>query len=1191
YEVSPVLHGANQLTGTISVKSDEEKGGMMMGPEVAIDLDREEMEKQLSMMLGAKVSIMDVNEEEVTFARQDQNGGVKKYKCGYSRGGRGFMFGAPERVMPQMHPTQNPVMPMAVPMNEPRRVIRPTQMPSIPVAVKPGEDGIIMVALPPVEYENEDKPIDKNDLDKEEADLRDALRKIVKRHGKLDEDGDGIWAGYYPPEKNPVAGIGVKCANCVFYKGGTSCEILALEVHPEGKCRFAVIPNGVVKGDVVAKKDYEIESEMELNEFMEDLEQKYPGELILAGFRGILSRRKKKRRKWKDLSEFDENEAVMEKGYLIPVHPSDAFYLKKELDPIIDFHGVDSFVDEDGIVLTSGITYDFIDAVDNALQNIKKKSLDNPDVNVKDIGGRIGSYAASRLIDRPRIGGGRRGRGGGRGLASGGVPGDLDPNLMSMVDFDRDGWAREGSTKPVWVGISSGDAPSAKPGQEIWDSPKARNLLRKPPTPEEITRPYINYPNKKREAEYRTLSSGGDNPFIDQATLKKDLKLFEKGEHNGRNVARHIAPDYQRFGVDEKELEARRKHEATADQWNKEGIGWMQIPWTQMDMYRNPEYLRGRELGYNQARIKWAGDGRTRPKDFNEKAKGGVAYASWYYDFVGNVGSYLKAFGENRDNEDFWQGVEDAIHDSVYVHRPDTANWPEEYRKALSDWQKSYGFDPGSRRKNRGQNSLSSGGQRIFSDDTVRSIVGGDPKRRVYFDADNEYGDENLPIDQGFDVYEKIIEDFLGPEAERPKWQEAKKPKTKPTAKPKTPDEMSDEDIYNERMAGASLEEMADKLGMTRQEVRQRELRHMRKMREQKSTGATTLSSGARKMSKGYKDFLAKKESKRTAEEISEFNGPASIFKAGQSLSSGADVKPEELESNKEKLDKMYADLTEKVLAALQEAIKNPGKAWDIPWRTSGDVYARNPTKMPQRNGRVYEGLNQLLLSYLTRSRGYEVNRWAGKAQWKKAGGTLKPDAQPVNIFAPVPIYGMNGEFIRNDYKVVTVFHVNDVLGLPEKFYKPTPKDKTLSEQERLEIAENVVKDLKPDVTHGNYGGAFYRPSTDKIYMPAFEDFKSAVQYYGTLLHEMVHWTGHPNRTGRPKGGRMNAPDGSPEKIAYAKEELVAEIGAAFVMGILGLEPQVREDHAQYLASWMRSLETEPNALRTALDRAQEAVD
>lgn len=1215
YEVSPVLHGANQLTGTISVKADDTAVmDTLMGPNAQMNIDREEMEKQLSLMMGGKVSVVEIEDQDVTFAKFDDNGGYKKYKCGYARGNRGFMFGMPEPVMPISGPSRMPMagpgMPSGMPVNEPRRVVRPSQMPSIPVAVKPGENGIVMVALPPVEYENdtEVKPIDKNDLDKEEADLRDALRKIVKRHGKLDEDGDGIWAGYYPPEKNPVAGIGVKCANCVFYKGGTSCEIIAMEVHPEGKCRFAVIPNGVVKGDVADKKDIDTESDFEMDQFLKDMEEKYPGELLLAGFRGILSRRKRRRRKWKNLAEYDDQEAPMEKGYVIPVHPTDAFYVKKELDPILEYHNVESFVDEDGIVITAGITYDFIDAVDNALENIKKKSLDSSSTEVKAIGRRLGSYAASRLIDRPRLG---RSRGRlSSGDATGGLPGDIDPNLVSLVDFDRDGWAREGTRKPVWVGLGSGadkpsidkpNIPDANKDSDNWSrlsgvlDEKNRNKVTN-----QLLEFYKNgkaneyvAPNKRENATSRALSSGNADLFFDQTTLKKDVKSFQKGQHNGREVDRHVSPDYKRFGMSTDELEARRKHEAVADQWNKEGAGWMTVPWTQIDMYHSPDYLRGRELGYNQARLKWNGDVKQRPKEFNEKQKAGVYYAQWYYSFVADVGSYLKAFGDGRDGDDFWRGVTDAIHDSVYTKRPDTGEWPKEHREALSDWKKSYGFDPGSpmdpkRRKNQ-TGSLSSGrsrgtgGQRIFSDDTVDRILRGD--ERVWFDSDNVYGEDNTPIDQGFDVYERIIEDFLGPEGKRQMSQ------VKPGNRANKPTEqgMSDEQIYNERMAGASLADMAEKLNISREEVRQRELRHMRKMRSGKKE-PQALSSG--KISNDYKKFLAKPKSQRTAEELSRFNGSAYIFRSGEVLSSGADVKPEELETNKARLDRMYEDLTTKVLAALEEAIKNPGRPWEIPWRTNNtDLYARNLTRMPQRGGRVYEGLNQLLLSLISRERGHEVNRWAGKVQWQRAGGKLKPGAEGVNIWAPVAIQDATGKFIRNDYKVVTVYHVNDVLGLPERFYKPTPKTETLSDQERLKIADDVVKEINPEILHGNFGGAFYRPSTDKIHMPPFEDFKSAVQYYGTLLHEMVHWTGHPSRTGRPKGGRINAPDGSPEKIAYAKEELVAEIGAAFVMGILGLEPQVREDHAQYLASWMKALQTEPNALRTALDRAQEAVD
>lgn len=85
------------------------------------------------------------------------------------------------------------------------------------------------------------------DLDPQEQELADMLISLTQKYGKFDQEGDGVWAGYKPPKENPKKGIGVKCANCVLYEGGSSCKIIALPVAPEGKCRFAVIPNGIVK--------------------------------------------------------------------------------------------------------------------------------------------------------------------------------------------------------------------------------------------------------------------------------------------------------------------------------------------------------------------------------------------------------------------------------------------------------------------------------------------------------------------------------------------------------------------------------------------------------------------------------------------------------------------------------------------------------------------------------------------------------------------------------------------------------------------------------------------------------------------------------------------------------------------------------------------------------------------------------
>ena len=105
----------------------------------------------------------------------------------------------------------------------------------------------------------------------EESDLAEALIEIADTYGKFNEDATGIWAGYTPPEENNVRGIGVKCSNCVLYMGNGQCRIIELEVEDEGKCRFAVIPDGVVDVGVLEgeKLGNEIQSEEELAQLAE----------------------------------------------------------------------------------------------------------------------------------------------------------------------------------------------------------------------------------------------------------------------------------------------------------------------------------------------------------------------------------------------------------------------------------------------------------------------------------------------------------------------------------------------------------------------------------------------------------------------------------------------------------------------------------------------------------------------------------------------------------------------------------------------------------------------------------------------------------------------------------------------------------------------------------------------------------
>jgi antirestriction protein ArdC len=120
-------------------------------------------------------------------------------------------------------------------------------------------------------------------------------------------------------------------------------------------------------------------------------------------------------------------------------------------------------------------------------------------------------------------------------------------------------------------------------------------------------------------------------------------------------------------------------------------------------------------------------------------------------------------------------------------------------------------------------------------------------------------------------------------------------------------------------------------------------------------------------------------------------------------------------------------------------------------------------------------------------------------------------------------------------------------------------------------------------IDHG-HAGAFYAPARDRIGMPERAAFPDADTYYGTLLHEMVHATGHDSRLARTFGRRFGDDD-------YAREELVAELGAAFLCQRTGVEAEPREDHAAYLGHWLRVLRADKTAIVTAAQRAQHAAD
>ncbi len=147
--------------------------------------------------------------------------------------------------------------------------------------------------------------------------------------------------------------------------------------------------------------------------------------------------------------------------------------------------------------------------------------------------------------------------------------------------------------------------------------------------------------------------------------------------------------------------------------------------------------------------------------------------------------------------------------------------------------------------------------------------------------------------------------------------------------------------------------------------------------------------------------------------------------------------------------------------------------------------------------------------------------------------------------------------------KGYTVFNVEQIDDLPAHYYAaPAPRAEP---PQRIECAEVFFAAIGATVVHGG-SRACYVHRTDSIHLPCLDFFKDAESYYATRAHETIHWTRHESRLNREFGRKRWGDEG------YAMEELVAELGSAFLSADLELTPEVRDDHAAYIASWLEVL-------------------
>ena len=289
----------------------------------------------------------------------------------------------------------------------------------------------------------------------------------------------------------------------------------------------------------------------------------------------------------------------------------------------------------------------------------------------------------------------------------------------------------------------------------------------------------------------------------------------------------------------------------------------------------------------------------------------------------------------------------------------------------------------------------------------------------------------------------------------------------------------------------------------------------------------------------------------------------------------------------------IYQEITDKIVSALEAG--DNGK-WEQSWAN----LAKGTLPRNVASGRAYRGVNVLSLW----ASDYASGWWGTYQQWQAIGAQVRKGekSSQVVFFKPVQkkraadangATGADAPETKDDsflmLKYYNVFNLEQVDALPNEDGTPgTIKLPGLSaapstEAERIASAEAFFAGIGGKVNHGG-DRAYFNPNSDYIQMPQFAQFNEPGAYYSTLAHEYIHWTGHKSRLDRTFGQRFG-------DEAYAVEELVAELGAAFTMGMLELSPEPRKDHAQYLASWLKVLKQDPKAIFTVANRAQAGAE
>jgi antirestriction protein ArdC len=266
----------------------------------------------------------------------------------------------------------------------------------------------------------------------------------------------------------------------------------------------------------------------------------------------------------------------------------------------------------------------------------------------------------------------------------------------------------------------------------------------------------------------------------------------------------------------------------------------------------------------------------------------------------------------------------------------------------------------------------------------------------------------------------------------------------------------------------------------------------------------------------------------------------------------------------------IYEDITTRIIQAIETGLD--GRNWRMPWHGAGG------RPMNIASGNLYRGMNVLTLWVESQAKGYG-HSWGTFKQWQSIGARVRKGERgtPIVFWKNVPCEDNDEQTPRFILRSSVVFNAAQVDGY-------TPPQQVTPAPDRIPDAEAFIAAIAGlDLRFGG-DRAYYNPGRDFVQIPEFRDFKTSHGYYATLLHETAHWSGHHKRLARDFSGRFGSE-------AYAFEELIAELTAAFLCGDLGLSNEPRPDHAEYIAGWLRVLNRDARAIFKASSEATKAAD